>query len=468
MQTLPRFLPVFMLALALFAGCATQPPAPPLALATQTAAPPIQRTATATLVSPATAVAPTTPAASPMPIPEPATPQPSPTWSPEALAPALPGTNQGFELVGHTALGEVGWHAGLALSGHCAYVGNRRSDRVAIVDVSNPAALAQIGFLPIGPGGQPVELRVLPERALLVVADFGHGRLLTFDVTDCATPAPLAVLELPGAPHEFYLWSDGERVLVFGAMFDHGPPDLIVVDMTEPAQPAVVAEWSLAAEGSEGLLHSLSLSSDGRQAFLALWNGGVLVAEVDLPQLRALRDGEGALRPVPFVAAHSVVPLDEPGYLLVANELWSCPFGETTVVSIADPARPFVVARAALPENRCEALPEEDAVYSAHNPLVVGHLVFASWYSAGLQVFDTSDPMQPERVAQFVPAGEGAAPQSHVGSHPVQTWSYPILRDGLFYVVDIQSGLYLLRYHGPGAEAVVAAGHVEANVTVRR
>jgi hypothetical protein len=78
-----------------------------------------------------------------------------------------------------------------------------------------------------------------------------------------------------------------------------------------------------------------------------------------------------------------------------------------------------------------------------------------------------SDPLQPERVAQFVPAGDGAAPLSYIGSYPVQTWSYPVLYRGLLYVVDIQSGLYVLRYHGPGAESVAATERAEGNVTVR-
>ena len=28
-------------------------------------------------------------------------------------------------------------------------------------------------------------------------------------------------------------------------------------------------------------------------------------------------------------------------------------------------------------------------------------------------------------------------------------WSYPIIEDGLIYVVDIRNGLYVLEYHGP-------------------
>jgi hypothetical protein len=48
----------------------------------------------------------------------------------------------------------------------------------------------------------------------------------------------------------------------------------------------------------------------------------------------------------------------------------------------------------------------------------------------------------------------------------VQLWSYPILREGLIYVSDIQSGLYALRYTGPGAEAVGRVRLAEGNVTV--
>jgi len=35
-------------------------------------------------------------------------------------------------------------------------------------------------------------------------------------------------------------------------------------------------------------------------------------------------------------------------------------------------------------------------------------------------------------------------------------WSFPIIRDGLIYVVDIRYGLYVLRYTGPHANEVAA------------
>ena len=452
----------FLLLLLLLAGCRT-PGGRPLPPAVRPTLPP-SPAPTATEVVVTRVSASPTPAASPAavatatPVAETATAAaPAPT-----MAPALPGTAQGFELVGHAALGGIGWHAGLALHGHCAYVGNRRAQALTIVDVSEPQQPRLLPPLPLD-GGQPVEIRTLPGRDVLLVADFRRARLLTYDVSECARPQPLGALALPAAPHEFYLWHDGEQVLAYLAMFDHAPPDLIVADLSDPAAPREVARWTAPVDG---LLHSLSLTDDGRHAYLALWDGGFLAADVDPPQLAPVAGAAGALQPAPFAATHSAVHLADPRYVLLTAERYTCPFAGVAVADVADPARPTIVARLALPENRCDELPAADAVFTAHNPLVAGDLVFVSWYAGGVQVLEVADPAAPRRVAQFVPAGTGAAPFSYVGSYPVQTWSYPILRDGLLYVADIQSGLYVLRYTGPGAEAVAAARHAEGNVRV--
>jgi hypothetical protein len=44
-------------------------------------------------------------------------------------------------------------------------------------------------------------------------------------------------------------------------------------------------------------------------------------------------------------------------------------------------------------------------------------------------------------------------------------WSYPIVRDGLIYVVDIRNGLYVLRYTGRGASLVEDIEWAEGNAT---
>jgi hypothetical protein len=42
-------------------------------------------------------------------------------------------------------------------------------------------------------------------------------------------------------------------------------------------------------------------------------------------------------------------------------------------------------------------------------------------------------------------------------------WSYPVVRDGLVYVVDIRNGLYVLRYTGPRASEVAGLRFLEGN-----
>jgi hypothetical protein len=42
-------------------------------------------------------------------------------------------------------------------------------------------------------------------------------------------------------------------------------------------------------------------------------------------------------------------------------------------------------------------------------------------------------------------------------------WSFPIIRDGLIYVVDIRNGLYVLHYTGPHAGEVAAISFLEGN-----
>jgi hypothetical protein len=42
-------------------------------------------------------------------------------------------------------------------------------------------------------------------------------------------------------------------------------------------------------------------------------------------------------------------------------------------------------------------------------------------------------------------------------------WSYPIIKDGLIYVVDVRNGLYILNYHGPFEQEVAAIHFLEGN-----
>ena len=45
----------------------------------------------------------------------------------------------------------------------------------------------------------------------------------------------------------------------------------------------------------------------------------------------------------------------------------------------------------------------------------------------------------------------------------VVMWSYPIIRNGLIYVIDVRNGLFVLRYTGPHSDEVQAIKFLEGN-----
>jgi hypothetical protein len=52
------------------------------------------------------------------------------------------------------------------------------------------------------------------------------------------------------------------------------------------------------------------------------------------------------------------------------------------------------------------------------------------------------------------------------GLDKVVMWSYPIVKDGLVYVVDLRNGLYVLRYRGPHEREIACMRFVEGNSNV--
>lgn len=393
--------------------------------------------------------------------------------------PAAAGQPAVLEEVGHDDLGARGLNSGLALAGRCAYVGSRGQGPIAIVDVSDPAHPVSAGSLPARTLTTARELRAVPARKLLVVLSYtlGAGGVNRIDLyqwaDDCAKPSAAGAYDFGGrSPHEFFLWQDpaGARTLLFVSMFSGGAADLQVLDVTDARAPRLAGTWSPPV----GLLHSISLSADGRRAFLSLWRGGMLVADVSQftagqanPQLTLLTP-VGARLPAPAGGnVHSAVQVPGKDLLVVTDERYppACPYGPARLVDVSDPAQPREVSVLSAPENdlaTCQNSPV--GTYTSHNPTPIGDLALVTWYSSGLQVFDIADPTHPQRLAEYRPqASQPGQRDPQLGATLPLTWSYPIVRDGLVYVADIDEGLYVLRYRGPHQEQVEQVAFAEGN-----
>jgi hypothetical protein len=93
--------------------------------------------------------------------------------------------------------------------------------------------------------------------------------------------------------------------------------------------------------------------------------------------------------------------------------------------------------------------------------------VFTTWHSGGVQAIDVSDPAAPTQLAEFMPQPLSSVtmedPRLSAGDEKVVMWSYPIIRDGLIYVVDLRNGLYVLDYDGAHEEEVESVTFLEGS-----
>jgi hypothetical protein len=343
-----------------------------------------------------------------------------------------------FEIVGHSDLGARGMNAAIALAGDTLYVGSRIDQKpILIVDVSTPAAPAIVGEIPGAVGMSSRELRAVGDT--LVVLNLAcspdlHGcaegaagpeNIELWDIANRRAPAKLATYPVTGGtiffqrgPHELYLWRDNSRTLVFLAA--PGPsPQLEVIDITDPRAPVQHAAWDprmggLMPKGVDDILHSVSLSPDGKHAYLSHQLSGLLVADVSaLPAVSLVTPPAAALdwAPPGAMGPHSAVAIPERDALVVTEEVYpmpfgaGCPWGHLRTVDVSDPAAPRLLAEVKLAENDpavCATAAERTA-FTAHNATVTKDLALVTWYAGGLVAVDVRDPAKPKIVAELRP-----------------------------------------------------------------
>ncbi len=371
------------------------------------------------------------------------------------------------------------------------------------------------------------ELRVIPDQKLLVVLNFKcsaviHGcakpparvqvasNFTFYDISEPAHPRYVSTYTPQEKPHEFFLWRDPARpgrtlmyyttptTAISPTENDATPANLVVTDVsaastgtfTELARfnPNDRISQNLRSPDETDALHSVSVRYDGQRAYLAYLGSGMLVLDTSQlaaatphPQLTLVTDP--AKRPSwGNPGDHSEVKLPGRPYTLSTTEVYGtftdpedhCPWGWVRLIDISDETAPKVVGEYKTTHNdpsTCAGYSAETLArssYASHNPTVVGgKLALVTWHSDGLQALDLSDPTHPGSAGSFLPQPLTSVatedPALGGGSSHVQAWSYPVISDGLIYMVDIRNGLYVLRYHGRHGNPLRDIGSLEGN-----
>jgi hypothetical protein len=326
----------------------------------------------------------------------------------------------------------------------------------------------QIPFSQAGPGSNiefPFRNTPAQERTL---ATF-------WDVTDPRNPVRLSEWRprgygthrnvYPGGAYAFMsAWIEGYR----------GQSILVILDVSNPKQPREVGRWSWPGQGEgespdteSGYHGPANLSSDGRMLTLGYTPAVVNLDVSDIAHPKLI--GSLVFSPLAKVgtqAIHTVIPLPN-NYLHVSTEP-SAPGCKdesaafAAIVDNSDPTKPRLVSYYPRPR------PPPAAPYSSfcakggrfgphnvnaeiHSPDVQapGELIFMTYFTAGLRVFDISDPNVPFETGWFLP---NIGPWSEGLRGPED-----VLVDtrGVIYTsMGRGKGVWMLKYFGPRAASL--------------
>jgi hypothetical protein len=377
------------------------------------------------------------------------------------------------------------------------------------------------------PGESSRELRVWKSQDILIVLNTNCGvgdtlhhctlpsisNFRFYDIAGANATHPRLLNQFNVDTHEFFLWqdpADPERALLFAG----NAASTCAIRGGSPSCPFAVWDISPVRNGQSpvtlfsglhgytrfpaapepvqkptGALHSLSVSNDGSTAYFALLTGGFAVVDVSdfakgvpAPQPRPITLNQA--RPVwPGPGAHSAIKLWGRDWVWVSDEVYGtatgpghgCPWGWARMIDISDPGAPTVEAEYRVPENdpsTCGTWNPPRTSYSAHNPTLTPHIAFSTWHSGGFQAVSIQQAHRPYQLAEFFPEplAEVMLEDPRLSSDPdtgrhekVVMWSYPIVKDGLIYVVDLRNGLYVLKYRGAFEREVSRIEFLEGN-----
>jgi len=365
----------------------------------------------------------------------------------------------------------------------------------AVLDMSDPAHPVRTDTL-ITPAMQsPHESLLLNQRRGLLAAVMGTpttapGVLDIYDVKqDCRHPVLDSSTPMGLLGHESGWSPDGNTF--YATNLVHGT--ITAVDVSNPQLPVIV--WV-----GEYPSHGLTLSDDGKRAYVAARGVGLIILDTSQiqnrtpnPQVTEIARMTWNSRTIPQVAIP--IRVDGHPYLVEVDEFSFSDnpadnppvygqkassngpiVGAARIIDIADESHPRVVSNLRLavdqPENRAAVANDPGANsslqgYAAHYCGVPREndpgVVACSSIASGLTVFDIPDPLHPRELAYFVaPPGTTAGsgnPESAKSDWAMSKPTFDLAHDQVWYS-DGNSGFYAVKltnapwvsdYAGPSA-----------------
>jgi hypothetical protein len=255
---------------------------------------------------------------------------------------------------------------------------------------------------------------------------------------------------------------DGRTLAVCARnLVDHlasgGATAVHIVDVSNPASPQLAADWTenLPPEAGVGCLpfqfaHSARFEDAGRALYVSYWDAGTVRLDITDPANPAVVSQTRIIPPDEDGDNHSMTLANGGRWLVINTEDFSpgdCPgeqnqwgaWGEVYVYDQTDPGHPTFLGTFSTPNSRST---RTDGSFTDHNTEVVdGNQMFSSWYSDGIVWWTMSDQGVSHQLGQFVPPASG--------DNPPLVWGVFVDEEhGLILGSDITTGLWIVKPKG--------------------
>jgi|GEM_PF-2015404 len=326
-------------------------------------------------------------------------------------------------------------YADVWIEGNFAYLGHYETDsRVDIVDLTNPAqpVLATTWIAPTA-GMRIQDVKVIDGIGYFP-SDSGGGMYIV-NLANPYSPVNLAYIGTGQGGH-----NQIHNVSIDGGYLyqaDSRSSVIKVFDVSNPAAPVFVRNID-----ASGTVHDVTAR-----------NGRLFASIINNPGRTNIFDVSNVASSVTLLGSfdsgsysHSNWPTKNGDYLVSARETSG---GDVRIYNISNPASPTLAAT-------LTAASLGISTFSPHNPVVDGDLLYVSWYQAGAQMFDISNPASPVHLGSF-DTFPGAV-SGYDGNWGVAVWPD---NPGYIAASDMQTGLYVLATPTHRAHVVTpAAGEV--------
>jgi hypothetical protein len=347
------------------------------------------------------------------------------------------------------------------------YLGTGRGgDRMYAIDISNPAAPVVTDSL-LANTRRVNDVMTTPDGKFLVhtresASDRRNGIVIA-SLEDPAHPKVIAEFTegVTAGVHSAFIFRQ-ERFGTHVYLTNNGTQAMHVVDITDPYNPREVGRWRSPSTGGGGSLHDIDVQ-DGL-AYLSNWNDGLIILDVgngmkggspsnpvlvsqykynlnDMYRQVEAAGGPGFIRGTHTAWRHK-------DYVFIADEVFPAEnvkggqdaaagraYGRLQVIDVSNIEKPRSVAF------------YEPEFGGVHNVWVAGDTLYMGAYNAGFRAFDISGELRGDLRAQqreMVHVNTADMNAHTSGQNTAMTWGV-VVKNGLAYVNDIHSGLWIIR-----------------------